>query len=106
MAGQGRRFRQDLQDEQDCCSRFRLNRLLIEKEIKSSKTRTKMFAGNYFPDIIGIYLEYALDECDWEGWKQMSNDGITVTGFWDKNKGGPDPNEYLNLLPQTTLSKR
>ena len=52
-----------------------------------SETNLKMFAKNYFPDIIGINLEYALDAYDWEGWHPMTDDGVTVTGFWDKRKG-------------------
>jgi hypothetical protein len=47
----------------------------------------KMPAKNHFPDIIGINLEYALDAYDWEGWNPMTDNGITVTGFWDKSKG-------------------
>ncbi len=52
-----------------------------------SETKLKMFAKNYFPDIIGINLEYALDPYDWEGWNPMTDDGVTVTSFWDKSKG-------------------
>ena len=59
-----------------------------------SKTELKMFAKNYFPDIIGINLEYALDAYDWEGWNPMTDDGITVTGFWDKSKGVPAQEVY------------
>ena len=54
----------------------------------------KMLAKNHFPDIIGINLEYALDTYDWEGWNPMTDNGITVTGFWDKSKGIPDTDEY------------
>ena len=59
-----------------------------------SETKLKMFAENYFPDIIGINLEYALAAYDWEGWHPMTDDGITVAGFWDKRKGIPDPKAY------------
>ncbi len=47
----------------------------------------KMLAENHFPEIIGINLEYALDTYDWEGWNPITDNGITVTGFWDKSKG-------------------
>jgi len=40
-----------------------------------------MFVRNDFLDIIGLNLEYALCEYDWEGWNPMSDDAITVTGF-------------------------
>ncbi len=42
------------------------------------ETRLKMFARNYFPDIIGINREYALEAYDWEGWNPMTDDGVTV----------------------------
>jgi len=29
----------------------------------------------------------ALDTYDWEGWALMTDNGITVSGFWDKSKG-------------------
>ncbi len=32
---------------------------------------SKMLAKNYFPDIIGINLKYALDAYDWEGWNPI-----------------------------------
>lgn len=59
-----------------------------------SETTPKMLAKNHFPDIIGINLEYALDTYDWEGWNPMTDDEITVTGFWNKRKGIADPEIY------------
>lgn len=53
-------------------------------------------ARSYFSEIIGINLEYALEAYDWEGWNPMTNDGVTVAGFWDKSKGIPDT-EYYEL---------
>ena len=53
-----------------------------------------MLAKNYFADIMGINLEYALETYEWEGWNPMTDDGITVTGFWDKRKGIPNPEVY------------
>jgi len=54
----------------------------------------KMPAKNYSPDIIGINLEYALEAYDWEGWTPMTENGVTVAGFWDKTKGIPNTDEY------------
>jgi hypothetical protein len=50
------------------------------------ETTPKMPAKNHFSEIIGINLEYALDVYDWEGWNPMTDNGITVSGFWDKSK--------------------
>jgi len=47
----------------------------------------EMLAKNYFADIMGINLEYALEAYDWQDWYPMTDNGITVTGFWDKSKG-------------------
>ena len=47
----------------------------------------KMLAKNYFADIMGISLEYALQNYDWQSWYPMTDNGITVTGFWDARKG-------------------
>jgi len=58
------------------------------------ETTPKMLAKNYFADIMGINLEYALEAYDWEGFYPMTDNGITVNGFWDKSKGIPDTAEY------------
>lgn len=47
-------------------------------------TTPKMAAKNHFADIVGINLEYALETYDWVGFCPLTDDGITVTGFWDK----------------------
>lgn len=47
----------------------------------------EMLAKNYFADIMGINLEYALEAYDWQDWCPMTDNGITVSGFWDKSKG-------------------
>ena len=59
-----------------------------------SNTGLKMRAENHFPDIIGINLDYALEEYNWEGWMPVSDDAVTVTGFWNKNKGEADRDIY------------
>jgi len=58
------------------------------------ETTPKMLAENHFPEIIGINLEYALDTYDWEGWNPITDNGITVSSFWDKRKGVHDPELY------------
>lgn len=54
----------------------------------------KMLAENHFPDIIEINLEYALNTYDWQNWHPISGNGITVTGFWNKSEGQPDPDIF------------
>ena len=51
------------------------------------KNTPKMLAKNYFADIMGINIQYALEIYDWQGFYPMTDNGITVTGFWDKSKG-------------------
>ena len=58
------------------------------------KNTPKMLTKNYFADIMGINIQYALETYDWQSWYPMTDDGITITGFWDKRKGIPDPEIY------------
>ena len=55
--------------------------------VTMSKRTSKMLAKNYFVDIMGINLEYALEAYEWQDWYPMTDNGIMVTGFWDKSKG-------------------
>ena len=43
------------------------------------ETTPKMLAKNYFADIMGINLEYALEAYGWQGFYPMKDNGITVT---------------------------
>ena len=54
----------------------------------------KMQAYKHIPEIIGINLEYAIETYDWEDWRPMTSNGITVTGFWDLRKGDELPEGY------------
>lgn len=58
------------------------------------ETTPKMLAKNYFADIMGINLEFALEAYDWEGWHPMTDDKVAVKGFWDQRKGVADPEVY------------
>lgn len=53
-----------------------------------------MLAKNHFADIMGINLEYALETYDWQNLYPMTDNGVTVTGFWDRRKGVPDSKVY------------
>jgi len=64
------------------------------EEVTMFETTPKMLAKNYFADIMGINLEYALEVYDWQGFYPMTDDGNTVTGFWDKRKDVPDSKIY------------
>ena len=72
---------------------FYLVSFLTVRKDKLPKT-PRMQAEKHFIDIMGVYLEYVLETYDWEGWYPMSDNGITVSGFWDKRKGVPDPELY------------
>jgi len=85
------------------CGEFRLDefmrvvRLLgleIWEKRKSDKP-LKMYARNYPADICGIDVHWALDEYEWEEFCPMSDDNITVTGFWDPRKTPDIPSGYV-----------
>ena len=46
----------------------------------------KPIAENYFPDIIGTNLQYAVEAYVWETHVPMTEDGKIVSGFWDRRK--------------------
>jgi UDP-N-acetylmuramyl pentapeptide phosphotransferase/UDP-N-acetylglucosamine-1-phosphate transferase len=55
----------------------------------------KMIAKNHMPDIAGINLEHALKTYQWDRLKPMTDDGVTVTGFWDENDDRDLPDGYV-----------
>ena len=55
----------------------------------------KMFAKNHLADIIGINLQYALRTYEWVDITPMSDDGLTVSGFWDKKDYVDFPEGYV-----------
>lgn len=54
----------------------------------------KPIAKNHLADIMGINLQYALDAFEWEDCFPMTDNGITVTGFWHSRRGDPIPEGY------------
>ena len=54
----------------------------------------KMPAKNYFADIMGTNLEFALETYDWKDWHPMTDNGLTVAGFWDSRGHKPVPEGY------------
>jgi len=61
------------------------------------ETTPKILTKHYFLDIMGINLGYALETYDWQDWCPMTDNGITVTGFWDKSKGIRTPVKSVTL---------
>ena len=59
-----------------------------------SGERLKPIAENYFPDIIGTNLQYAVEAYVWETHVPMTEDGKIVSGFWDRRKGDGLPEGY------------
>jgi quercetin dioxygenase-like cupin family protein len=72
---------------------FYLVSFLTVRKDKLPKT-PKMPVEKHFIEIMEDSLEYVLETYDWEGWCPMTDNGITVSGFWDKSKGIPDTDEY------------
>jgi len=50
-------------------------------------------AESNLPDIIGINLEYAVHAYEWSTLVPMTDDGVTVSGAWDREKD-PMPEGY------------
>ena len=44
--------------------------------------------------MMGTNIKNALEAYGGQGWHPMTDNGITVTAFWDKPKGVPDPKLY------------
>lgn len=58
------------------------------------QTTPIMRAENHFADIAGSNIDYALKTYDWQNWHPISDNGVTVTGFWNKSEGQPDPDIF------------
>ena len=56
--------------------------------------RGRMYAKKHFVDIFEQNLGFVLEEYEWEEWRPMTSNGITVTGFWDLRKGDELPEGY------------
>lgn len=65
----------------------------------------KMLAKNYFADIAGINLQYALETYEWKGWRPITDDGVTVAGFWDSSKGPEVSQGYIADVSQKYLKR-
>ena len=52
----------------------------------------KPVAENYLPDIISTNLQYAVETYEWKTHVPITEEGVIVSGFWDrsKNEGVPD----------------
>lgn len=50
-------------------------------------------AESNLPDIIGTNLEYAVQAYEWTTHMPMTEDGVIVSGFWDREKE-PMPEGY------------
>jgi len=78
---------------------------LETKEKAPTQKTLKMLAKNYFADIAGINLQYALETYEWEGWRPITDDGVTVAGFWDSSKGPELPQGYIADVSQKYLKR-
>jgi hypothetical protein len=56
----------------------------IEKH--ESETPLKPRGENYLPDIIGTNLKYAMEAYQWNTLVPMTQDGVVVSDFWDREK--------------------
>lgn len=64
-------------------------------EKRTSGKRMKMFARNYPAEIFSINIHHVLDEYEWEEFYPMTDNNITVTGFWDPRKTPDMPEGYV-----------
>lgn len=42
----------------------------------------KPLADNNLADLHGVNLAHALEVYDWQTWRPVTDDGITISGFW------------------------
>ena len=54
----------------------------------------KPIAKNYFADMVGINLKHSLETYEWEEWRPLTDDGITISGFWKSEKTKELPTDY------------
>jgi hypothetical protein len=64
------------------------------REKMSASKALKPIARNYFADIIGINLKHTLECYEWQEWRPLTDDGVTVSGFWDSKKTKEPPAGY------------
>ncbi|MBM4331168.1 MAG: hypothetical protein FJ117_08065 [Deltaproteobacteria bacterium] len=64
------------------------------RQKKPTRKAPKPIARNYFADIIGTNLKHALNAYKWEKWRPLTDDGVTVSGFWDFGKTEEPPADY------------
>ena len=55
----------------------------------------KPIAKNYFADMIGINLKHTLETYEWEEWRPLTDDGTTVSGFWNSGRTKEPPAGYV-----------
>jgi len=59
-----------------------------------SRKIPRPIARNYFADIIGPNLKHALEAYKWGEWRPLTDDGVTVSGFWDSRRSKKPPAGY------------
>jgi hypothetical protein len=59
-----------------------------------AENQLKPVAENYLPDIISTNLRYAVETYQWTTHIPTTEDGIMVSGFWDRSKPGELPKGY------------
>jgi hypothetical protein len=64
----------------------------VEKH--KSEAPLKPCGENYLPDIISTNLQYALDAYEWKTHVPMTEDGVIVSDFWDREKEEKPPAGY------------
>lgn len=52
-------------------------------------------ASNYFADLFGTNLQHALATYAWGDWRPLSDDGVTISGFWDCARDTQPPAGYV-----------
>ena len=72
---------------------FYMVSFLVERKAEVPET-PKMQAEKHFPEIIGTNLQDVLETYKWGEWYPITDNGITVTGFWNGDKGTPNPEIY------------
>lgn len=52
-------------------------------------------AANYFADLVGTNLAHALTTYAWGDWLPLTDDGVTIVGFWREHGEQEWPTGYV-----------
>jgi hypothetical protein len=62
---------------------------------QTSLPTPRPLASNALADLLGVNLAHALAIYDWAGWRPLTDDGVTIAGFWNPAQTPEPPEGYV-----------